>query len=187
MEKLKIFLEKQGFSGTALDQIAAAFVRRDFKKFDLFVSQGQAVDQIGFIESGMFQYYTLEQETETTTYIAIENSFIASVFGFFSEVPAPENIRALMNGQVWMISREAISRLIREVTGFKDFYINMLEWHICAMESSRNDLLRLTAEQRYTKLLQTTPRLLDYVPLQYLAAMLGVTPRHLSRLRKNLP
>jgi hypothetical protein len=61
----------------------------------------------------------------------------------------------------------------------------MLEWHICAIEQSRNDLLCLSAEQRYRKFLQMEPLLLEQVPLQYLAAMLGITPRHLSRIRKN--
>lgn len=44
----------------------------------------------------------------------------------------------------------------------------------------------LSAEQRYEKLLKDEPELLQQVPLQYIASMLGITPRHLSRLRNKM-
>jgi CRP-like cAMP-binding protein len=59
----------------------------------------------------------------------------------------------------------------------------MLEREICCIEESRYDLIALTAEERYEKLLTQTPQLLQQIPLYYLAALLGITPRHLSRIR----
>ena len=140
--------------------------------------------QLGFVESGMFQYYILNQGAETTAYVATENTFIASLLGYFSEMPAQENIRALVSGSVWLIDKSAITALINEIPKFKDFYITILEWHICAIDNSRNDLIRLSAEQRYEKMFQQEPHLLEHIPLQYLASILGITPRHLSRIRK---
>jgi CRP/FNR family transcriptional regulator, anaerobic regulatory protein len=185
MDNLKRYFESKGFTGSDLAQILNAFHLKEFKKSDLFAEYGQASNHLGYVESGVFQYYILDKSEETTTYVATENSFIASLLGYFNDVPAQENIRALMDGRVWLITKSSLSRLINELPKFKDFYISILEWHICAIDRSRNELILLNAEQRYDKMLSETPHLLEHIPLQYIAAILGVTPRHLSRIRKN--
>jgi long-subunit acyl-CoA synthetase (AMP-forming) len=43
-----------------------------------------------------------------------------------------------------------------------------------------------SAHERYEKMLKENPEILLSVPLQYTASFLGITPQHLSRLRKEL-
>ena len=43
-----------------------------------------------------------------------------------------------------------------------------------------------TAEDRYLKLLKTSPSLLQRVPQYYLASYLGIKPQSLSRIRKKI-
>ena len=116
----------------------------------------------------------------------IENTWFASLLSFISEAPARENIRALTDGSIYLISKPNLKKLVGEVPGFKDFYIGLLESSICGIDEDRHDLIVLTAEQRYEKMLKSEPHLLQHIPLQYLASMLGVTPRHLSRIRNNI-
>ena len=85
-----------------------------------------------------------------------------------------------------MISKTNLRSLVNALPAFKDFYIALLEQSICGIDESRHDLIVLTAEQRYTKLLQKEPHLLQQIPLQHLAFMLGITPRHLSRIRNSI-
>jgi len=40
------------------------------------------------------------------------------------------------------------------------------------------------AEERFAKFLKTTPHLLSKVPQYHIASYLGITPQHLSRLKK---
>ena len=76
--------------------------------------------------------------------------------------------------------------LLNEIPAFKDFYIGLLEATLCGIDASRYDLIVLTAEQRYEKMLKNEPHLLLQIPLQHLASMLAVTPRHLSRIRSKI-
>ena len=46
--------------------------------------------------------------------------------------------------------------------------------------------LSMSAEERFNQLFNTNPALLNEVPLQYVASMLGMTPETLSRIRKKL-
>jgi hypothetical protein len=43
---------------------------------------------------------------------------------------------------------------------------------------------KLSGAQRYEELYKNHQKYLQLIPLQYLASYLGVTPRHLSRIRK---
>lgn len=186
MEKLRTYFGQLGFAGDDLETILAAFEYKEFKKNEHIVQFGKTSRHIAFIEWGMFQYYVLKDGEEVTSYISIENTFLASLLSFLREVPSLENIKALTNSGVDMISRKNLKRLTEEVPGFKDFYIGLLEWAMCGIDASRHDLIVLTAEQRYEKMLREEPNLLQQIPLQYLASMLGVTPRHLSRIRNNI-
>lgn len=186
MEKLKYYFSAIGFNDNDLEKIVAAFKLQHFKKNESFVEEGKTSRYIGLVDSGMFQYYVLIDGEERTTYISIENTFIASVLSFVGEIPALENIRALTDGAIFLISRVNLKKLVNEIPLFKDFYINLLEQSICGIDATRHDLIVLSGEQRYEKMLREEPHLLQRIPLQYLASMLGVTPRHLSRIRNNI-
>ncbi len=184
--KLRKQFEMIGFSGDSLETILNAFTYQTFKKNDLVVEEGKTSRYIGFVESGMFQYYSLKDGEEITTYISTENTFLASLLSFVGEKPARENIRALVDSSISLISKPNLKKLVNEVRGFKEFYIHLLEQSICGIDATRHDLIVLNAEQRYEKMLKEEPHLLQRIPLQYLASILGVTPRHLSRIRNNI-
>lgn len=186
MEQLRQYFAKTGFAGDDLHTIADAFVLQSFKKNDLVVTEGKTSRYIGIVESGLFQYYVIKEGQEITSYISVANTWLASVMSFVSEKPALENIRALTGGSIFMISKENLKRLVNEVPSFKDFYIALLEQSVCGIDESRHDLIVLSADERYAKLLQNQPHLLQQIPLQHLASMLGITPRHLSRIRSQV-
>jgi hypothetical protein len=54
------------------------------------------------------------------------------------------------------------------------------------MEDRLLALQMKSAEKRYEDLMKNYPVFLLEVPLKYLASYLGITQRHLSRLRKNI-
>lgn len=186
MLKVKTYFETIGFTGDDLEKILNAFELHSFKKNDFVVEEGKTSRYMGFVESGMFQYYVIQDGEERTNYVSIENTFFASVLSFISEAPSLENVKALVDGSISMISKTNLKMLLNEIPAFKDFYIGLLEASLCGIDASRYDLIVLTAEQRYEKMLTNEPHFLQQIPLQHLASMLGVTPRHLSRIRSKI-
>lgn len=186
MEQLWNYFQRIGFRDEALDAVVDAFVLQSFDKNDLVVMEGKTSKSIGLVASGMFQYYVNKDGEEITSYVSVTGTWLASVMSFVSEKPALENIRAIVPGSIFMISRTRLRQLVDAVPAFKNFYITLLEQAICGIDESRHDLIVLTAEQRYEKLLTREPHLLQQIPLQHLAAMLGITPRHLSRIRNSI-
>ncbi len=186
MLKVEKYFETIGFAGDDLEKIINAFELQKFKKNDFVVEEGKTSRYMGFVETGMFQYYVIQNGEERTNYVSIESTFFASVLSFISEKPSLENIKALVDGSISMISKTNLKMLLNEIPAFKDFYIGLLEASICGIDASRYDLIVLTAEQRYEKMLTNEPHFLQQIPLQHLASMLGVTPRHLSRIRSKI-
>lgn len=66
------------------------------------------------------------------------------------------------------------------------FFKNVAELEYVNLEKRLFLLQRESAEKRYQDLLENQPEYLKLIPLHYLASYLGVTQRHLSRIRKNL-
>ncbi len=186
MLKVEKYFEAVGFTGDDLEKILNAFELKKFKKNDFVVEEGKTSRYLGFVETGMFQYYIVKDGEERTNYVSIENTFFASVLSFISETPSLENVKALVDGSISMISKTNLKMLLNEIPAFKDFYIGLLEASLCGIDASRYDLIVLTAEQRYEKMIINEPHLLQQIPLQHLASMLAITPRHLSRIRSKI-
>lgn len=183
MENLRLFFSGFGFTREQQTVIAQAFTRRELTKGDFYLRESQVSQLLGFVEHGLFQYFCLRDGEEITTYTAGSGGFVVSLSSFLKQRPARESIRALTDSIIWVIQKPAFDQLRRELPAFESFYIGILEEQINCIDQSRFNLLTLTAEERYQKLMAEEPRLLQEVPLQHLASILGVTPRHLSRIR----
>lgn len=187
MELLQSYFLNAGFDTAETDTITGNFHLKLFDKGDSFVTEGKTSLQMGFIETGLFQYCSItDQGEERTTYISFPNTFVASLLTYLTETPSRESIRALTQSKLWVIHKQDVLSLQNTIPRFKDFYIQLIEWQVCCIDKSKFDLILLTAEQRYEKLLNEEPEVLQQVPLQYIASMLGITPRHLSRLRNRI-
>lgn len=186
MELLQSYFLTAGFSISEANQIAAAFSFKAVAKGEFFVQEGKTSKHLGFIEKGFFQYFINLDGEEKTTYSLGANNFIASLVSFLKGVPSRENIRAVIDSSLWIIAKDAFKNLQQTIPAFKDYYIGLLEWQICCIDESRLDGIVLSAQERYEKILVKEPEIIQHIPMQYLASILGVTPRHLSRIRNNI-
>lgn len=187
MQALQRFFEKVGFSATDCAEIIQHFKLRNFDTGEYFIQEGQSCKYLGFIESGVFQHFVIDDKgEERSTYVAVEHNFLTSLLSFLHDEPSREYIRCIAKARVWQIEKAHWQALQTKIPDFTAFYISTLEYLIACIERSRFDFITLNAEQRYARMLREEPELLQRIPLQYLAALLGVTPRHLSRIRKRV-
>jgi CRP-like cAMP-binding protein len=105
---------------------------------------------------------------------------------FINNRKARENIGSINDSELLKISREQLTALIQESERFKVFSLIIFEQAIIATENRANDLATLTATDRYKKLMQEQPEILQQVPVQYIASFLGIKPESLSRIRKQI-
>jgi len=162
------------------------FTPLHLKKNDFFVREGEICPYFCYIESGILQHAIEIDGEEKTTYLALRNSVTSSLNSFLFGKPSRKNIKAISDCELYVIDLPNFKELVETNIAFHQFYYNLIEKQLCLIDDYRIDLLTLTPEERYLKLLSTEPKLLQEVPLHYLASFLGISARHMSRIRKNV-
>lgn len=165
-------------------EAANIFKRIQILKNDYFVREGEICQYFCFVESGILQHSIEISGEEKTTYLALRNSVTSSLNSFLFEVPSRKNIKAIADCNLWVVNLKTFKNLIENNKAFYQFYYNIIEKQLCLIDDYRIDLLTMTPEERYQKLLATEPKLLQEVPLHYLSSFLGISQRHMSRIRK---
>jgi CRP-like cAMP-binding protein len=168
------------------NEVLKKFQVLHLKKNDYFVKENQICQDFCYVESGILQHSILINDEEKTTYLALRNSVTSSLDSFLNKKPSRKSIKAIADCKLWVVDLENFKDLIENNLAFHQFYYNLIEKQICLIDDYRIDLLTLTPEERYQKLLATEPKLLQEVPLHYLASFLGISSRHMSRIRKNV-
>jgi CRP-like cAMP-binding protein len=169
-----------------IPEVLDSFQLLELQKNEYFVEAGSICKHFCYIESGILQHAIAVLGEEKTTYLALKNSLTSALNSFKNKVPSRKSIKALFDCQLWVIDANTFNRLLSNNEAFNRFYYNLIENQIFRIDDYRIDLLTLTAEERYKKLLLNENELLQKVPLHYLASFLGISSRHMSRIRKNI-
>ena len=169
-----------------ISEILDSFSFIELKKNDFLVKEGEICSYFCVLERGVLQHSIDVFGEEKTTYLALKNSCTSALKSFINSVPSRKNIKAISHCNLWVIEIEPFKYLLEKNKGFNTFYYNLIENQIYLIDDYRIDLLTLTPEERYKKLLSNDPELLQQVPLHYLSSFLGISSRHMSRIRKNI-
>ncbi|MGG8497608.1 Crp/Fnr family transcriptional regulator [Tenacibaculum sp. TC6] len=160
---------------------------KKFNKGDYFIKEGAICNDVAFVTSGIFRSFYHSTAGEEVTYCFLsENSFVTAYSSFISQTPTTENIEAIVATETFIISKEHILQLEQSSNNWLKLFKLMAEQEYINLEKRIFVLQRESAENRYKSLLQTHPHYLNSIPLSYIASYLGITQRHLSRIRKTV-
>ena len=97
-----------------------------------------------------------------------------------------ENIQAITDVELLIIPKSTIDDLVKENANWIKFLKIVAEQQYIELEKRIFQLQKNSALQRYRDLITNQPEYIQHIPLQYLASYLGITQRHLSRIRKEI-
>lgn len=157
------------------------------KKSELFVSQGQSCTEIGFITSGICRSFYLSEKGEEITYcFRFPGEFMVAYSSFITGQGSLEDLQALSPAELLVISKSDVDRLAATSPAWMQFLKITAEQQFIELEKRIFQLQRVNARTRYEELLKNQPEYVQQIPLHYLASYLGITQRHLSRIRKEI-
>jgi CRP-like cAMP-binding protein len=172
------------------DEIRAvekAFGYLELSKGDLWIRQGKICDQVAFVIAGKLRnFYMDDAGNEVTCFFVTADDFISSFTSFLTNTPTHENISALEDTVLRVISKNDLEKLSVLIPKLQVFRRVIAENLFISLEKRIAMLQSQSAFERYEKMLKENPDIILSVPLQYTASFLGITPQHLSRLRKEL-
>ncbi|MCM5662136.1 Crp/Fnr family transcriptional regulator [Galbibacter mesophilus] len=185
---MRNFLAAFGFlTEDEIDEFEKKGVAKTLKKGHFFIKEGQVCNEVGFIISGLFRsFYHSSSEEEVTYCFSFSNSFVTAYSSFITGNKTVENIQALTDVEIVTISKEEILKLEQSSANWIKFSKVIAEQEYVKMEKRIFMLQKETAENRYRNLLTNHPEYLQLIPLNFLSSYLGITQRHLSRIRKSI-
>ena len=128
----------------------------------------------------------MENGKEITTDFAFAGEFVADNYSRLSKIASNLNIKALQDTELIIISHANLSLLYNQIPKFEKIGRILVEQAFIKIAQSSIDLQTLTASQRYIKLLEKYPDVFQKIPLHHIANYLGVAPKSLSRIRKEI-
>ncbi|MFU1857379.1 cAMP-binding protein [Sphingobacterium sp. CZ-UAM] len=175
------------FNPEEITEVAQLFEFRKLNKNDFFVKESQPCNEVALIASGIFRsYYTTSSAVDVTYCFRFPNSMIAAYSSFITGGPSMETMQAISPAELWVIKKSAIDKLASESLVWTKYLKMIAEQQYLELEKRIFQLQKETALQRYTVLLRDQPEFVQQIPLQYLASYLGITQRHLSRIRSEI-
>jgi CRP/FNR family transcriptional regulator, anaerobic regulatory protein len=156
------------------------------KKGDYLTRQGEIARQVSFINKGLLRMFYLVDGKEICTGFSCENEYVSSYASFLTHQPSAENIDVLEDCELINLSFDDMQVLYKTKPVFETFGRKIAEMLFIMISSQANRLLTLTPEERYQSVLEYQPFIIQRVPQYMIASLIGITPEHLSRLRKKM-
>lgn len=179
-------------SGDEVELLKKTLFKKHFKKGESIHHCEHTHDSTYFIESGTARgYYIDENGKDTTWYIYFndENSHLTNLFvidydSYLNQTPSKLHFEALSDCTVWIMKKEDIDYLCLQHLKWSEFMRRSSDMAYSLVHEKYFTQLVQNAEERFAEFLIKTPYLLNKVPQYHIASYLGITPQHLSRLKK---
>lgn len=184
--QLKSFLTQFNlFTESEIDEAILLFSRRTVKKGSYFVEEGHKCSEVAFIEKGVFRsFYMAPNGNEMTYCFRFPGDMMAAYSAFITGKGSVEYIQALSDAELLVIPKDQIDVLLTKSPAWIHFLKIIAEQQYLELEGRVFQLQRDSANERYQNLIEEQPEYIRQISVQHLASYLGITQRHLSRIRK---
>ncbi len=160
--------------------------RKTFKKKELLSDDDKYIDEVYFIESGILRVKINDLEgREHTTHFAIENQFIADYNAFLTRKKSRYQLEAMEDTKVAVMPRNAIEWGYSHLREGEKLGRLIAEYYFVYLDTRIQHLYTLSPIERYNLMGEIFPNIHNRVPQHMIASYLGITPIHLSRIKRN--
>jgi CRP-like cAMP-binding protein len=158
---------------------------KNIGKKTLLLTAGEACKYISYVHSGALRAFYLDKEgKEATVMFAVADWWVTDMYCFLNSRPAMMYIEALEDSCVLQLSKERLDKLLVDVPKFEKFFRILMQNAYTREQLRVMEYLSLSAEERYDSFLYKYPHIAKSVRQMQIASYLGITPEHLSAIRK---
>jgi CRP-like cAMP-binding protein len=191
---------EQKFSNNSLDlETLREFCKREgeavtYHKGDQFEREGDPARWIAFVENGCFKYVNhgisddkaQPKVKEHITWFSFEGEFVVDYPTFLYGRPSQTTIEAMIPSRVLRVTGEQMKQFFSQNIETMELRAVIAEHILFQFRSRYLDLHCTTARERYDLLMQRCPGIVEHLNLQDIASFLNVTPKTISKIRKEI-
>jgi CRP-like cAMP-binding protein len=184
-DELKIALQKiTGTTGENLSALDKLCSIKYYKKKAFFLKSGDIAHHSGFVMEGAFrEYYADNNGREYNKAFSFKGDFTGSYYDLHRQKPSLVTIEALADSSVVVIDHKKYQNLVESDPFWLKVSYQLAHNLLMKKFEKEEQLLTLSAAERYELLQKQYPELEQLVPAYHIASYLGITPISLSRIR----
>lgn len=188
MDKLKTLLQTlTPFSNKEFEESKIHFCMVNLKKGDFFLEHGKVSRNIAFVNRGSLRtYYLNHNGEEITACFRTENSIVSSYRSFILQEASQLSIIAIEDTELIVIDYDKLQKLYRSSKTWQCVGRLIAEQEYINMEQYASVLNQESAKEKYLRLLEEQPEVINKCKVEHIATYLGVSRRTLSRIRQEI-
>jgi CRP-like cAMP-binding protein len=168
-----------------LDGFLRDCVIKTYKRREVLSLPNVIPNEIIFINNGIIRITIIDKEgTEHTIHFALENQFIADYSSFILKQPSLYTLQAIEATDAVVIPRSSIEWGYNNLNEGDKLGRLVAEYYFIYQDNRIKNLYYRTPKERYDSITEIFPNIHNRVPQHMIASYLGITPVHLSRLKK---
>ena len=162
---------------------------QNFEKGTILLNEGKVSKEGFFILKGCIRQYCIIKGEERTTNFFTEEQWVLSRKSYTQKIPADHYFSCVEDCILLVGNFEKETNFFQKISKFprlQSLSRSIIEKEIGEYQDTLSTYITDTPEQRYLKLLENRPELIQRVPQHQLASYIGVKPESLSRIRKRI-
>lgn len=150
----------------------------------ILMEQGKVVKTLYFLNTGIARLYRVENGVDHTLGIVSTNYFLSTPLYLQSGQLSTCALESLTEIDVLVWDKAAALTLKQEIPRMYDLELAIMDRLLTWLQNNQIDSICMTAEERYRKMMEIQPEVIQRVPLKYIASLLAIHQDSLSRIRK---
>jgi CRP-like cAMP-binding protein len=186
MQKLSTVMQQMiTITETELNEFLARCYTKTYKRSQTLSIPDVVPNEVFFINQGIARIIITDiNGNEHTTFFATENNFVADYSTFILKKPAIYTLQAIEETEVVVLTREAIEWGYANLTDGEKMGRLIAESYFIYHDNFILNQYARSPKERYDMINNIFPNINNRVPQHMIASYLGITPVHLSRLKK---
>jgi len=168
------------------EEFAMHLTQRTFKKNEIIKKENTIEKYINIIIEGSVGVFLWTDNHTKCLDLFYSNDFCCDYMSFVKKEPNILFTQALENTTMYSIANEDIQRIYYNSVLGLQIVRSATESLFAHKQNQQIELLTLTAEERYKKLMIERPEVIQNTAAKHIASYLGVTPESMSRIRSKV-
>lgn len=169
-----------------LDYALSFYETISLKKGKKLVCEGDHVNYFYYLDSGCISYYKMEEGEIKVLEFYTQDVFFTDLMAYVKGTPSNYFLEAVEDSTILAVRKDLAEASFDRSHQLERFGRLSMQEAFIKMLHRVDRLNHRSNEERYRRILQKRPDLLQRVPQYLIASYLGITPVGLSKLRKRL-
>jgi CRP/FNR family transcriptional regulator, anaerobic regulatory protein len=149
----------------------------------MLLRNGIVCHEFHFIAKGLARVFYYKDGKDVTAWFTSEGGIVSAIDSLFTGIPSMYNIEILEDAEIYSLQYNKLEPVFQNFPCVERLGRLLVTENYLLLDERMKLYAFCTAEERYIRLMEQIPKILQRVKLGHIASYLGISQEHLSRIR----